>query len=101
MTDGDEFHDPSDEDLEREERIQKLKAEEAEDIRWLMDDARGRRFVSRVLEATGVFRSTFDANHAVMAFSEGRRNEGNRLMTLVMAHSPQLFFVMLKERMNG
>lgn len=52
----------------------------------------------RQLDRAGVFRLSFDTTAMVMAFNEGRRNEGLRLMSLVLAHCPQHYSAMLEEQ---
>ena len=71
---------------------------EIDDLRWLMSNKRGRRFVSRLLERAGVFRLSFNTNALTMAFHEGTRNEGLRLLALLNAHCPERYTEMLKEQ---
>lgn len=70
---------------------------EAEDVKWLMSSKRGRRMVWRQLERAGVFRLSFNTNSMTMAFAEGARNEGLRLLSLIHAHCAELYTTMLKE----
>jgi hypothetical protein len=70
--------------------------QEAEDFRWLVSDARGRRFVWRMLEQTGVFRSSFTGNSETF-FREGARNVGLKIMADLHAHSPESYFSMIQE----
>lgn len=82
--------------------IQARLAREAEeaDIRWLMSSKRGRRFVWRLLENAGVFRSSFNTNAMTMAFSEGTRNYGLRMLALVHSQCPEQYTLMSKEQAN-
>jgi predicted Fe-S protein YdhL (DUF1289 family) len=84
--------------IERESRDKLGQRREAEDLKWLMSSARGRRIVWRLLERAGVFRSTFSATAMVMAFNEGQRNQGNVFLTEVMTHCPDRFLEMLTEQ---
>jgi len=92
-------------DLRGQEDAQHLTEERARlelhieqgDLRWLMSDKRGRRFVRRSLERAGVWRSSFSANPLEMAFAEGRRYEGLRLLKHIESHCPELCIEMLKE----
>jgi hypothetical protein len=77
------------------------KESEESDFRWLMRNERGRRIVWRLLDQAGVFRSTFNPTAMVMAFAEGNRNFGNRTLTLVLEHCPELFILMIKEASNA
>ena len=83
---------------EAEERA-KLRARiEAEDLKWVMSNKRGRRVIHTVLERAGVFRSSFHTNALQMAFNEGSRNEGLAMLAKIMEHSPELYSLMLKEQ---
>lgn len=75
--------------------------DEGSDIKWLMGSRRGRRIVWRLLEQTGVFRSTFSPTAMVMAFQEGNRNFGNRTLELIHGNCPELYPTMMKEQVNG
>jgi hypothetical protein len=71
--------------------------QEAEDFQWLMADQRGRRIVWRLLAESRVFHSSFDPMAMNMAFNEGRRAEGLRLLGQVHALCPDLYPTMMKE----
>lgn len=74
---------------------------ELEDLKWLMNSKRGRRVMWRLLKNAGVYRLSFDPNNAaVTAFNEGQRNQGQRLMTLVMEHCSSDYGLMVQERNN-
>lgn len=97
-------HDPTDPEglesnhRERAER-QRLEAQsEAGDLKWLMSSKRGRRIVWRLLEQAGVFRLSFNTNAMQMAFAEGNRNGGLRMLAQIHANCPDLYPVMLKEQ---
>jgi hypothetical protein len=91
------------EDFKAEQAAKKRIAQEAEDqdLKWLMAGKRGRRIVWRLLSEAGVFRSSFNANAMTMAFNEGHRNYGTRLLAAIMAICPELFHVMQSEALNG
>ena len=73
------------------------KTEEA-DFMWLMSDARGRRIVWAQLSAAGVYTTSFDPTAMTMAFNEGRRSEGLRLLARVAALCPDHYLTMMKEQ---
>lgn len=73
---------------------------EESDIRWLMGNKRGRRIVWRLLDHAGVFRSSFNTNAMSMAFAEGNRNYGLRMLAQVHALCPEHYPVMMKEQTN-
>lgn len=58
------------------------------DLRFVMGDARGRRFVWSLLEEAGVFRSTFNVSALAMAHAEGGRNQGLRLLNRLLRTTP-------------
>lgn len=100
------IEDPSPYDLQRtevaqRERQNKAQAErqvEADDIRRLMSSKWGRRFVWRLLDAAGVFKLSFNTNAMTMAFNEGNRNYGNRLLADITSLCPERYMEMLKEQ---
>ena len=73
---------------------------EESDIKWLMSSKRGRRFVWRLLEQAGVFRSSFNTNAMAMSFGEGNRNYGLQLLNLIHTLCPELYPTMIKEQQN-
>lgn len=68
------------------------------DFKWLMADARGRRIVWRQLGESGVFASSFHLTAMQMAFNEGKRNDGIKLLAKVHEHCPELYSTMMKEQ---
>lgn len=85
---------------ENSERNKLALVTEHEDFKWLMGNKRGRRIVWRLLERTGVYRSSFTGNSETY-FREGMRNVGLMLMAQVHELTPDQFAVMLKEQNNG
>ena len=96
-------YDPT--DLQAQERIKAdrdterrlAKDSEESDIKWLMGSRRGRRIVWRLLSQSGVFRTSFNTNAMSMAFAEGNRNFGNRLLDLVHRACPESYLKMVSE----
>lgn len=96
-------HDPFDlkqQELEYEAR--KLQGRfdrenEESDLKWLCATKRGRRIVWRLLEQSGVFRLSFDPNALKMAFAEGNRNYGNRILAMLQTVAPESYITMTKE----
>ncbi len=70
---------------------------EEADFKWLMGSKRGRRIVWRFLDRAGVFRLSFNTNAMTMAFAEGNRNEGLRILAQIHALCPELYTTMVKE----
>jgi hypothetical protein len=73
---------------------------EEADIKWLMGSKRGRRVVWRLMDQSGVFRLSFNTNSMQMAFAEGNRNFGNRMLAMIHSLCPELYPQMVKEQSN-
>jgi len=71
--------------------------QEKDDFKWLMGSKRGRRIVWRLLERTGVFRTSFTGNSETF-FREGQRNVGLMLMAQIHEVCPDQYALMLKEQ---
>ena len=93
-------------DLESNEAAEKAATEQRKlaeetaiaDFKWLMADVRGRRIVWRQLGESGVFASSFHPTAMQMAFNEGKRNDGIKLLAKVHEHCPELYSTMMKEQ---
>lgn len=70
----------------------------AEDFLWLMRDQRGRRIVWAQLADAGVFQPVFSNDAMLMAFNEGRRGAGLRILAQVHSLCPDLYVTMMKEQ---
>lgn len=81
---------------QRELEERKRRHREVEDFKWLMAHAQGRRFVWRLLELAGVFRTSFTGNSETF-FREGMRNMGLVVLAEVHELVPEAFVKMLKE----
>jgi len=88
------------EKADRETRDRLERETEEADVKWLMGSKRGRRIIWRLLDQAGVFRLSFNTNALTMAFSEGNRNYGLRLLAMVHTLCPELYPTMLKEQKN-
>ena len=82
--------------LQRQERAEEAARQFAEDVKWVMSDKRGRRFVRSLLERGGAYRNNFNTNALTMAYHEGRRAVVNELQHDITALAPDRFFEMLK-----
>ena len=76
----------------------------ASDFRWLMGDPRGRRLMHRLLSDMGLYRCTFDSavreSALEMAFREGQKNLGYRIVAQINGTCPEEYFLMMREA-NG
>ncbi len=70
---------------------------EKDDLTWLTQTKRGRRFMARMLERAGVYQVSFDTNALKMAFNEGRRSEGLALTAKMLELCPENYRLMLVE----
>ena len=70
---------------------------ELEDIAKIMRTRGGRRFMWRVLEGAGIFHSSFHTDALMMAFNEGRRNQGLILLADIMEIDADNYILMTKE----
>lgn len=89
--------------IEREAEADEAKARETrrkelDDLRWLLGHPQGRRILNRILERTGVFRTSFNHSGSVMAFNEGRREVGLWVTAELSDASPDGFMKVLTER---
>lgn len=82
---------------DRQTRAKLAALSEVEDIKWLMGSKRGRRIVNRLLTSAGTFQISFHTNALQMAFNEGCRNQGNKLLALVTEHCPERYAELLSE----
>lgn len=67
-----------------------------EDLKWVMSDKRGRRFVWSQLEVAGIYRLSYTGDDRTI-FNEGRRSVGLKLLAEVDQHCPNEYMEMLKE----
>ena len=85
-----------------EEQEKRLEAEKLErevflnDVRHVLSSVQGRRFVWRILDMAGVYRSSFTGNSTTF-FNEGARNIGLRVLSDVMDAKPEAFLLMQQE----
>ena len=77
-------------------RAENARATEEDDLKWLMSHKQGRRLISGLLNATGVFRSSF-AGSDEMDFREWARNVGLRYFADITDLCPDQYVLMLKE----
>jgi hypothetical protein len=81
-----------------ERRKHERQRKDAEDFTWLMEHPQGRRFVWRLLERAGVYRTSFNSSGSVTAFNEGKRDIGLWVMTELHDHAPGALLEMITER---
>lgn len=78
-------------------RLKNLRNTELDDIKWLMGEKRGRRFMWRLLSRTGIYATSFSTNGMQMAYREGERSVGLDFLADVHLECPDLHNLMTKE----
>ncbi len=90
---------------EKARRAEIHRAQAAEDFRKLMAERWGRRLVFYWLADARVFNTIYNplsANPATdMAFAEGRKQAGYKLLERVLRDTPEGYEIMMKENKNG
>lgn len=82
----------------RKRASERRESRDRDDLRWVMADARGRRFVQRLLASAGVYRLSYVRGDAMeTAFNEGRRNLGNELLARIELAASEKLAIMMQE----
>ena len=76
-----------------------VRKDELADMRLLLSDPAGRRFLWRMLKRCGLYRLSYTGNSETY-LREGERNVGLWLMTELSQANPDAFFLMQKENMK-
>jgi hypothetical protein len=85
-------------DVRRAEKEAKLaETNRREIINYIMSTNPSRAWMHDVLEACHVFRSSFSADSLQMAFAEGERNVGLRMLVDIMTICPDQYILMMRE----
>lgn len=101
-----EHYDPTD-ILGNEERKALAQAEDnrraqqsIEDLKWLMSDKRGRRFMWELLAITGVFRNPFRGDRGGTDFRCGEMNIGQFYLGDINLNTPERYNQMIEEHLD-
>lgn len=85
-------------ETQRDERAAKAKRDkEVADFKQVVSTKEGRRFIWRLLEEAGVYRSSFTGTSQTF-FLEGQRNMGLLLIREIHEICPDVYTLMLKEQ---
>lgn len=85
---------------EQAETARLARVQEIADLRTVMGTRQGRRFVWRLLELTGVYRTSYTGN-ADTYFREGARNVGLVLVRDIHEHCFDKYVEAMQERKDG
>lgn len=83
----------------RRREARERRKQEIEDLRILLAQPEGRRFVARMLRVTRVFHDSFTGNSATF-YNEGRRAVGTEIMADVARADPDQFASLLREQVS-
>lgn len=86
--------------MEQEQLEAFLAQQKKDDLAWLMDDPRGRRFMWDLLGRCGVFRTSFTGNSTTF-FNEGQRNIGLSYLDEIHQDIPGKYLDMINEAQKG
>ena len=99
-----DLHDPMEAldplDSQEDERAESARRVEIDDLKRVMSNRAGRRFVADLLKRSAVDASSFDTNPAAMAFKEGVKWLGQRIIDDLKTHCPDRYLEMLKESLE-
>lgn len=65
------------------EQIKQIEMQELDDLKFVMGDPRGRRFIHKLLTRSGLYRCSFNGQSNQTIFNEGARNQGLQLLSEV------------------
>lgn len=100
MATQDDIYSERDEQAEAKAKARRLL--EMDDLKWLLRHPQGRRVITRILDQTGVYRSSFNHSGSQMAFNEGRRNTGLWLTDEMTTADQEGYLKLLREyQRNG
>lgn len=85
--------------IRRAEKLAKqLENEKRDIVRQICSTEAGRRYLWTELSSAHIFHTSFVSTEALqMAFLEGERNQGLRLLNSVLLHAPEQFVLMMQE----
>ena len=84
----------------RKRKDERVRERELNDLRVVMATVEGRRFVWRLLEKAGVFRTSFTGNSTTF-FNEGMRNMGLMVLGDVHEAAADAYIMMMNESKEG
>jgi hypothetical protein len=86
---------------DRKRKEQDQDAQALEDLREMLRQPFGRRFLWNMLASCDVWKTSFHPSGQQFAANEGRRGVGVELMTQIIEADPQAWIDMQQERLNA
>lgn len=84
-----------------QKKVSKKKLLEEEDVRSVLKMDSGRRYIWKILERCGIFRSGFVGGTEQLFFLDGRRDIGQQVLNDILNVDPFIFTQMVEENSNG
>ncbi len=82
--------------IKEDRQTQKIRQDKDDnDLRFLLSSDQGRRFIWRILELCGIYKSSFTGSSETF-FLEGQRNIGLKLISEVLRVDPESYLKMIK-----
>jgi hypothetical protein len=86
---------------EAEEKAKAVRKQELNDIRTVLSNASGRRFLWRILSRCKTFGSIFDESNPMMCYLSGQQDLGHYLMAEIAEADENLLFKLMKDNKKG
>lgn len=83
----------------RELRAQAARRREIEDLRWVMSEPQGRRFIWRLASIAGVFDDTLQTDPVLLGRFLGRRSLGHEIYGEAIEECLEQYLLMQREAM--
>lgn len=80
----------------RKRKDRRIRERELADIKAIMSAVEGRRYMWKLLDRAGIYRSSFTGNSTTF-FNEGQRNLGLSVLADINESCPELYLTMLEE----
>mgnify|MGYP003646285780 FL=1 len=78
----------------------KISRSVVDDLMDVMNTSQGRNVLREILASTGVDISSYTGQTTQTVFHEGRRSIGLNLIELMVDASPDLYLILMKEKLN-
>lgn len=86
---------------EQEQIVEALRRQEMNDLKTVLSNASGTRFIWRLLQQCHTFSSVYDSDPGLMAFRSGQQDIGHFLMSEITRADENLLFKLMKNKDKG